>query len=181
MPINPSPSYHGYDVTDYYAVNPDYGTLEDFKHLLEEAHKRGIRVIIDLVLNHTSSQHPWFQKSLQGDQEYKDWYVWSDSDPGTLGPWGATAWYQANNGEYYYAIFWDQMPDLNYANAAVRDGSKKITSFWLEQVGIDGFRLDAVRYMAEDERLADSSSNHLFLEEWGKYYQSSRSANVFRR
>jgi len=172
MPINPSPSYHGYDVTDYYAVNSDYGTMDDFKRLLEEAHKRDIRIIVDLVLNHTSTQHPWYQSSLTSEGDFHDWYVWSETDPGTLGPWGAKAWYRASNGQYYYAIFWDQMPDLNYNTPAVREESKKIASFWLEDVGIDGFRLDAVRYLAEAEKLADASANHLFLEEWGKYYRS---------
>jgi len=172
MPINPSPSYHGYDVTDYYAVNPDYGTMDDFKHLLEEAHKRDIKIIIDFVMNHTSSKHPWFQSALTPGSEYRDWYKWSDTDPGTLGPWGQQAWYRASNGQYYYAIFWDQMPDLNYDNPAVREEMKKITSFWLKDVGIDGFRLDAVRYMVEDNKLADSDSNHAFLEEWGNYYRS---------
>jgi glycosidase len=172
MPINPSPSYHGYDVTDYYAVNPEYGTMEDFKRLLEEAHRRDIRIIMDLVLNHTSSQHPWFQSALTPGSEYREWYVWSETDPGYLGPWGAQAWYRAGNGQYYYAIFWDQMPDLNYNTPAVREESKKIASFWLDEVGVDGFRLDAVRYLAEDEALADSSANHLFLEEWGTYYRT---------
>jgi len=172
MPINPSPSYHGYDVTDYYGVNPDYGTLEDFKRLLDEAHKRDIKIIIDFVMNHTSSRHPWFQSALTPGSEYHDWYKWSDTDPGTLGPWGAKAWYQASNGQYYYAIFWDQMPDLNYDNPAVREEMKKITSFWLTDVGIDGFRLDAVRYLVEDERLADANANHAFLAEWGRYYRS---------
>lgn len=172
MPINPSPSYHGYDVTDYYAVNPDYGTMEDFQHLLEEAHRRDIRVIVDLVLNHTSSRHPWFQAASTPGSEYHDWYVWRENDPGTLGPWGAQAWYRATNGLYYYAIFWDQMPDLNYANPAVQEEAKKITSFWLEEVGVDGFRLDAVRYLAEDEKLADADTNHALLEELGNHYRS---------
>ncbi len=172
MPINPSPSYHGYDVTDYYAVNPDYGTMEDFKRLLEEAHAREIRVIMDLVLNHTSTQHPWFQEALSPDSEYHDWYVWSETDPGFRGPWGARAWYQASNDLYYYAIFWDQMPDLNYENETVHEETKKFTSFWLEEVGVDGFRLDAVRYLAEDEKLADAASTHAYLEEWGEYYRS---------
>ncbi len=172
MPINPSPSYHGYDVTDYYGVNPDYGTMDDFKHLLEEAHKRDIRIIIDLVLNHTSSQHPWFESALTAGSEYHDWYKWSETDPGTSGPWGQQTWYKASNGQYYYAIFWDQMPDLNYDNEAVQEEVKKITSFWLKDVGIDGFRLDAVRYLAEDQKLADASSNHAFLAEWGEYYRS---------
>ena len=172
MPIHPSPSYHGYDVTDYYAVNPDYGTLDDFKHLLAEAHKREIKVIIDLVLNHSSSQHPWFESALTPGSEFHDWYKWSETDPGTPGPWGQQTWYRAGNGQYYYAIFWDQMPDLNYDNESVQEEAKKMASFWLNDVGIDGFRLDAVRYLAEDEKLQDSDSNHAYLEEWGQYYRS---------
>ncbi|HSL29786.1 MAG TPA: alpha-amylase family glycosyl hydrolase, partial [Anaerolineales bacterium] len=172
MPINPSPSYHGYDVTDYYAVNPDYGTMEDFKHLLEEARARDIKIIIDLVLNHTSTQHSWFEAALSAESEYHDWYVWSETDPGFRGPWGAQAWYRASNDLYYYAIFWDQMPDLNYDNPAVQEEAKKMAAFWLEEVGVDGFRLDAVRYLAEDEKLADAESTHAYLEEWGEYYRS---------
>jgi glycosidase len=173
MPIFPSPSYHGYDVTDYYAVNADYGTMEDFKHLLEAAHKRGIRVIIDLVVNHTSAQHPWFQKALQNNLQYKDFYVWSDTDPGGVGPWGQTVWYQAANGKYYYAVFWDQMPDLNFKNPSVVQEVQKITSFWLKDVGVDGFRLDGARYYVEENKtLADAPGNHAFLREWGAYYRS---------
>jgi alpha-amylase len=173
MPINPSPSYHGYDVTDYYAVNPDYGTMDDFKRLLEEAHKRDIRIIIDLVLNHTSAQHPWFKSALTPNSEYRDWYVWSETDPGYLGPWGAQAWHRASNGQYYYGIFWDQMPDLNYDTPAVREEAEKIASFWLDEVGVDGFRLDAARYLVEEEKfLADSPANHEFLAEWGQHYRS---------
>ena len=172
MPIFPSPSYHGYDVTDYYTVNPDYGTMGDFKHLLDEAHKRGIHVIIDLVINHTSAQHPWFQKSLLNDPQYTDWYVWSDTDPGGVGPWGETIWYKASNGKYYYAVFWDQMPDLNFKNQSVLQEIQKITSFWLKDVGVDGFRLDGARYyVEEDKTLADSPANHEFLKEWATSYR----------
>jgi len=172
MPIHPSPSYHGYDVTDYYAVNPDYGTMDDFKNLLEEAHKRDIKIIIDFVMNHTSSKHPWFQQALTPGSPFNDWYVWSETDPGTLGPWNQKVWYRAGNGQYYYAIFWDQMPDLNYEHYAVREEMNKITEFWLRDVGIDGFRIDAVRYMVEDDQLADSEANHAFLEGWGAFYRS---------
>lgn len=175
MPINPSPSYHGYDVTDYSAVNPDYGTMEDFKRLLDEAHKRDIKVIIDLVLNHTSGQHPWFQSALTPDSDYYDWYVWSETDPGTPGAWGQKVWYPASNGQYYHATFWneDGMPDLNYNTPAVREESEKIASYWLEDVGVDGFRLDAARYMVEEGNIpADSKSNHKFWEQWGTYVRS---------
>jgi len=173
MPINPSPSYHGYDATDYYAVNPAYGMLDDFKRLLEEAHKRGIRVTIDLVLNHTSDQHPWFREALKGNPEYKDWYVWSATDPHQPGPWGQQVWYLGPNGEYYYAVFPGGLPDLNYNNPAVRAEAEKIAAFWLKDVGIDGFRLDAARYFVEDGKvLADSAGNHAFIEAWAKTYRA---------
>ena len=83
MPINPSPSYHGYHITNYYDVNHDYGTMNDFKRLLDEAHKRDIKTINDFVINHTSTQHPWIQSALKSGSQYRDWYIWSDRDPGT--------------------------------------------------------------------------------------------------
>lgn len=173
MPINPSPSYHGYHVTDYYDVESDYGTMDDFKNLLEEAHKRDIKIIIDFVLNHTSTQHPWFQSALTPGSPYKDWYIWSETDPGTRGPWNQQVWYRASNGQYFYTVFNDtKIADLNYHNSAVREEAKKITSFWLEDVGVDGFRLDGVRYWVEDTRLADSDANHAYLQEWGEYFRS---------
>jgi len=173
MPINESPTYHGYAITDYFSVESDYGTMDDFKHLLDEAHKRDIKVIMDLVLNHTSDKHPWFQAALTPGSEYRDWYVWQESNPGNRGPWNQTVWYSAPNGKYYYAVFDRGLPDLNYHNPAVRDEAKKITSFWLTDVGVDGFRLDGVRYLVEtNTQLADTDANHQFLEEWGSYYRS---------
>jgi len=172
MPIFPSPAYHGYHVTDYYAVNHDYGTMDDFKHLLQEAHKHDIKVIIDLVLNHTADQHPWFQDAVKPGSKYRDWYVWSDKDPGTRGPWNQQVWHPGPNGDYYYAVYVKEIPDLNYHNQAVRDEAKKITSFWLKDVGVDGFRLDGVRYWVEGDKLADSSANHQFLQEWGNFYRT---------
>lgn len=93
MPMMKSPSYHGYDVTDYYAVEPDYGTMEDFDNFLDAAHERGIKVIIDLVLNHASSQHPWFSQSANNAGGYREWFRWSATNPGTIGPWGQTVWH----------------------------------------------------------------------------------------
>ena len=171
MPIHPSPSYHGYDVTDYYGVNPEYGTTADFKRLVDEAHQRGIRVIIDLVLNHTSSQHPWFIEARDPASERRDWYVWSDTDPGTLGAWGSKAWYPTANG-YYYALFWDQMPDLNYANPEVTAEMESVARYWLEDMNVDGFRLDAARYLVEeDDTLADSPANHAWWENFRLVYK----------
>jgi alpha-amylase len=150
MPIFQSPSYHGYDVTDYYTVNTDYGTNDDFKRLMDEAHQRGIRIIIDLVLNHTSSQHPWFLDSASGpDAEKRDWYIWTDENPGYLGPWGQQVWHEKNS-SYYYGVFWDGMPDLNLENPEVTAALQDIARFWLEEMGVDGIRLDAVKHFVED-------------------------------
>ncbi len=143
MPIFPSPSYHGYDVTDYYSVNPQYGTLDDLKHLVSEAHKRGIRIILDLVINHTSDQNPWFKAAKKDpNSPYRDWYIWSKTNPGYKGPWNETVWHSSTSG-FYYGIFEPFMPDLNYNNPEVTAEITKVYSFWLKDVGIDGFRLDA--------------------------------------
>ncbi|HMN15141.1 MAG TPA: alpha-amylase family glycosyl hydrolase [Bellilinea sp.] len=167
MPIMPSPSYHGYDVTDYKAVNPQYGTLDDFKRLVEECHKRGIKVIIDLVINHTSSQHPWFTAALNGDPAYKDYYVWEQTKPSSGGPLGSNPWHEAANGEYYYGVFWGGMPDLNYKNPAVTREINNITAFWLKETGIDGFRVDAARYLFEDGLVLEDSDNTIrWFQDW---------------
>jgi alpha-amylase len=150
MPIMPSPSYHGYDITDYLAVNPDYGTMQDFKALLEACHARGIRVIIDFVVNHTSSEHPWFQAALKGDPTYKDYYVWQKKDPATNGPWGQDPWHKGTNNEYYYGAFWGGMPDLNYHNPKVIEEVYAVSDYWVKEVGVDGFRIDAARYLFEE-------------------------------
>ncbi len=169
MPIMPSPSYHGYDVTDYQAVNPDYGTLEDFQEMLEACHERGIRVIIDFVVNHTSSEHPWFLSSKEKDSEYRDWYVWSDTRPAQAGPWGQNAWYQSG-GSYYYAPFWSGMPDLNYNQPKGTEAMYDATKFWLD-LGVDGFRVDAARYLVEDGvTLQDSKGSIEWFQNWREYY-----------
>jgi glycosidase len=166
MPINPSPSYHGYDVLDYYAVNPQYGTMGDFKNLLAEAHKRGIRVIIDLVLNHTSSQHPFFVDANSSPQSPpRDWYVWADSNPGSQ-------WYAGTTG-YYYAFFGSDMPDLNYRNSDVTAEMYKVVRYWLKDVGIDGFRIDAANYLIEEgPKLEDTQSTHTWLRSFYTMYKA---------
>src|SRR5574341_710677 len=173
MPINPSPSYHGYDVTDYYAVNPEYGTMDDFKQLLDEAHKRGIRILIDWVLNHTSSQHPWFQEAQDPTSSYRQWYVWSA---------GATAspkWTLGGGGEYYYANFIPEMPDLNYRNPAVVAEMQKVVRFWLQDVGIDGFRLDAAKHIIEDGSIGENTpETHTFYKSLRKFYKGLNSQAV---
>ncbi len=150
MPIFPSPSYHGYDVTDYRDVNPDYGTREVLHALIDSAHARGIKVIIDLVLNHTSSQHPWFvQSSSSSASPFRDWYIWQSTNPGYLGPRGEQVWYRYN-GAYYFALFGSGMPDLNYSNAPVKTEMFDVAKFWLDTMRVDGFRLDAAKYIFEN-------------------------------
>lgn len=173
MPVFPAASYHGYDATDYYSVNPEYGTMEDFKHLLEEAHARGMRVIIDLMLNHTSRDHPWFVEAQNPDSPYRDWYIWAENKPQGRGPDGQMVWHEAPGGDYYYGLFWEGMPDLNYENPEVSAEMKAAARFWLEDVGVDGFRLDAVRYLVEaDGLLADSDANHAWFQEFNTYVKS---------
>lgn len=169
MPIMPSPSYHGYDVTDYRDINPDYGTMDDFRQLLDAAHQRGIVVVIDLVLNHTSTQHPWFIASREGEEQYADWYVWREDDPGTRGPWNQEVWH-SYGGRNYYALFWDQMPDLNYNNPDVTAEMYDVARFWLQDVGVDGFRLDAVMYFVEEgETLMNSEATIAWINDFKAY------------
>lgn len=151
MPINQSPSYHGYDVVDYRSVDDEYGKIEDMKELVAECHKRGIAVIIDLVINHTSSEHPWFKAAASDEDNPKhDWFVWSSQQPDWLGPWGQKAWHgQARQaiGKWYYGVFWHGMPDLNWRNPAVEQEVIDFSRWWLDEIGIDGFRLDAVKLL----------------------------------
>ncbi len=171
MPIFPSPSYHGYDVTDYYDINPDYGTLEDFSNLLDEAHARGIRVIIDLVVNHTSNQHPWFQQAKDPSSPYHDWYIWSENDPGYTGSWGQQVWFPVY-GQYYYSTFTSGMPDLNYNNPEVTAQMEDVVRFWLEDVGVDGFRMDAAKHLIEEGTVqANSASTHHWWKDFRSFYK----------
>lgn len=150
MPVMPSPSYHKYDVTDYCAIDPSYGTLEDFRAFLEKAHGLGIKVILDLVLNHTSNQHPWFQDAKSGaDAAYRDYYNFRDT-PGEG--------YQQIGSSYYECRFVNTMPDLNLDSEAVRAEIVSVMEFWLD-MGVDGFRLDAVT----SYYTGDSAENIAFL------------------
>lgn len=178
MPVMPSPSYHKYDVTDYRNIHPHYGTLDDFKKLVDEAHKRQIKVIIDLVLNHTSREHPWFLSAKQDKQSpYRDYYVWADKDSIkdqvskktiTLDSDNITQWHAVNGdstAEHYYGFFSDHMPDLNFDNQAVRDEMVSIARFWIEEMNVDGFRFDAAKHIYPDDRAVD---NHAF---WDWYHK----------
>jgi glycosidase len=176
MPVFDSPSYHGYDVVDYERIHPDYGTVADFQRLCAEAHRRGMRVIIDLVINHTSAQHPWFVESASSPEApRRDWYMWSPADLGWKQPWdlfSTRATWHERNGAYYYGVFWGGMPDLNLQTPAVREEVKRIASFWLDK-GVDGFRLDAARYLIETgggpKGQADTPETHAFWKEFAAH------------
>ncbi|MEA4915017.1 MAG: alpha-amylase family glycosyl hydrolase [Christensenella sp.] len=200
MPIMPSPTYHKYDVTDYTSVDPAYGTTEDFRALAEACHARGMKLIIDFVMNHTSAKHPWFQQavayyeSLAPNQEpdlaacpYAGYYHFLREKA------GATGWHKAGASEWYYeCVFWDQMPDLALENEAVRQELESAARFWLD-LGADGFRLDAVKEFFSGSHaknietlawfntfvLSVDSNAILVCEDWdtnpvtlAKYYQS---------
>ncbi|HYN23244.1 MAG TPA: alpha-amylase family glycosyl hydrolase, partial [Thermoanaerobaculia bacterium] len=174
MPVAESPSYHGYDVSDYYRVEPDYGTTNDFKRFVAEAHRRGIRVLVDMVLNHASSEHPSFKAALSDTASpYRAWYRFAAA-PAGKGPWGMEAWHKSPvRGEYYYGVFWSGMPDLNFATPAVREEVKKIATFWLRDMGVDGFRLDAIPYLTEEGScLAGCAGTHAFLRDYAAHIQS---------
>ncbi|GGM27403.1 alpha-amylase family protein [Dactylosporangium sucinum] len=156
-PIHPTPGRDdGYDATDFYGVDPRLGTLGDFAELLHEAANRGIKVIIDLVVNHTSDQHPWFQSAVASkDSPYRDWFVWSDTEPSDRyqgmvfpGEQSETWTYHRRARAWYYHRFYDFQPDLNFANPKVREEIKKVLAFWI-QLGVAGFRMDAVPFIIE--------------------------------
>lgn len=175
LPIYPSPLRDdGYDIADYYNVLPTYGDLNNFKELVRQAHERGMRVIADLVMNHTSDQHPWFQSARTSrTSPYRDYYVWSDTDQKykeariifldtEKSNW---AWDEVA-GQYYWHRFYSSQPDLNYDNPAVREEMKKIIRFWMD-MGIDGFRADAVPYLFEREgtNCENLPETHAYLKE----------------
>ena len=159
LPIYPSPLRDGgYDIADYKGVHPDYGSVDDFRSLVDGAHERRMRVIADLVMNHTSSDHPWFQEARSSpDSPKRDWYVWSDTNERYPGARIIFVDTEASNwtwdpvaGQYYWHRFFSHQPDLNYDNPEVQDAMLDVLRFWLE-IGIDGFRLDAVPYLYERE------------------------------
>ncbi|NPC74591.1 alpha-amylase [Corallococcus sp. AB004] len=178
MPVFASPSYHGYDVTDYERIQTAYGSLEDLQRLCDEAHRRGMRVILDFVINHTSSSHPWFVDSASSAQSAKrDWYQWRGNNPAWAQPWDiysqTNTWHQQNSG-WYYGVFWGGMPDLNMQTPAVREEFKRLATLWLQR-GVDGFRLDAARYLIETgggAGQADTPETHAFWKEFSAHVRS---------
>lgn len=151
---------NGYDVADYYTIDPTYGTIDDFKTFLKEAHERGIKVIMDMVLNHTSTEHKWFQEAQKSkDNPYRDYYIWKDRPNNWESFFGGTAWeYDAKTSQYYYHKFDVRMPDLNWQNPKVKAEVKNILHFWLD-MGIDGFRLDVINFLTTDGITVDNPVN----------------------
>jgi glycosidase len=179
MPVAASPSYHGYDATDYYRVNPQYGTNADFKRLVAEAHRRGIRVLVDMVLNHASSEHPYFKDALLNPRSpYRAWFRWSATKPEVKGPWGQEVWHKSPvRDEWYYGVFWQGMPDLNYDTPAVREEAMRIATFWLREMGVDGFRLDAIPYLVEaDGKLSGTPGTHALLRDYAAHVRRTAPA-----
>ena len=166
-PVYASPQVdNGYDISDYQAIEPTYGTMDDFKELLETAHGMGIRVIMDLVLNHTSDQHKWFQESRKSkDNPYRDYYTWRQPKANGKEPnnWGnyfyegkGSAWeFDEQTGEYYLHEYSKHMPSTNWECEALREDMYKMMRWWLD-MGVDGFRLDAVNRLKKHEGLPDS-------------------------
>jgi alpha-glucosidase len=166
-PVYPSPMKDfGYDIADYTDIYPLFGTLKDFEHMTEEVHKRGMKLIIDLVPNHTSDKHPWFLASRSSKNDPKrDWYIWCDPalDGGPPNNWlsvfGGSAWeWDEHTKQYYYHAFLDSQPDLNYRNPEVVKAMKDVMRFWLDR-GVDGFRVDVMWHMIKDVKLRDNPPN----------------------
>ena len=177
LPFYPSPWFDdGYDISDYTSVHPAYGTLKDFKKFLAEAHKRDIKVITELVINHTSSQHPWFERARKAPRgsRYRNFYVWSD-DPNKYSDariifqdYERSNWtWDSEAGQYYWHRFYSNQPDLNFDSPDVREAVKKILDFWLS-MGVDGVRLDAIPYLFEREgtNCENLPETHEFLREF---------------
>ncbi len=165
MPIFASDSYHGYDVTDYRAIEPDYGDDADFDALIAACEARGIKVVLDYVMNHSGSNHPWF-RDARSNGDKRDWYVWRGDDPGWTQPFGSERVWHASGDNFYYGVFWSGMPDLNYRTPAVRTEMTDIARSWLDR-GVAGFRLDAARYLIEssDGGLFEQPETHAFWKE----------------
>ena len=172
---------NGYDVSDYYDIDPMFGSMDDCKELIEKAHNKGIRIIADLVLNHTSDEHPWFIEAKSSlDNKYRDFYIWKQGkevegkevEPTNWASFfGGSAWRKdENTDEYFMKIFSDKMPDLNWENSELRNEMYKMANWWLD-LGIDGFRVDAVAHIARDNTFTDSKLDlyNGYAPDWGKF------------
>ncbi|QOI99676.1 MAG: alpha-glucosidase C-terminal domain-containing protein [Phycisphaeraceae bacterium] len=180
MPIMPATGYHGYDVKDYTAVNPEHGTMEDFTRLVRECERRGIRVILDWVPNHCSWEHPWFVEAMDPNGSTRDWFLWSSERPRWKGAWNQEVWHphpaRGSSGGYYFGLFWKGMPDFNLRNPEATAALFASASFWLRpEVGVSGFRIDAVRHLIEDGEVQESTpETHAWLAAFRRHAESVR-------
>ncbi|MBS4210620.1 alpha,alpha-phosphotrehalase [Bacillus sp. FJAT-50079] len=165
-PIYKSPQHdNGYDISDYYQIYEQYGTMEDFERLLEEAHQRNMKIIMDIVVNHTSTEHEWFQQSKSSkDNPYRDFYIWKDGQPDEAptnwqSKFGGSAWkYDEQTGQHYLHLFDVNQADLNWENDKVRESVYEMMKFWLDK-GVDGFRLDVINLISKDQRFPNDDGS----------------------
>ena len=160
-PIYPSPmADFGYDIADYCGIDPIFGNMSDFDLLLEQVHRRGLRLILDFVPNHTSDQHPWFLESRSSrDNAKRDWYIWRDQPNNWTSNFGGSAWeFDELTRQYYYHSFLKQQPDLNWRNPAVKTAMFDVLRFWLQK-GVDGFRVDVMWMIIKDDQFRDNPPN----------------------
>lgn len=182
-PMFEAPSYHGYDFTEFYQVESDYGTMAEFEAFIQAADAKGMKVILDLVINHISSEHDWFKRSAKGEAPYKDYFIWRDTMPEAGSGWGH-AWsdndqpdavwhYNATRNAYYYAAFGASQPDVNLRHPDVVAEMEKMAKFWLDK-GVAGFRLDAVRFAMEGGPLeqADTDETIAYWQSFNQYVKS---------
>ena len=167
---------NGYDISDYYNIDPNYGTMADFEEMLSEAHKRGLKIVMDIVVNHSSTENEWFKKSEVGDTEYKDFYIWKDAVDGKeptnwQSKFGGNAWqYSEKRGQYYLHLFDVTQADLNWENENVRKKVYEMIRFWLNK-GVDGFRLDVINLISKDQRFPnDDGSDTRFVPDGRRFY-----------
>ena len=167
---------NGYDISDYYDIDPNYGTMADFEEMLSEAHKRELKIVMDIVVNHSSTENEWFKKSESGDPEYKDFYIWKDAVDGKeptnwQSKFGGNAWqYSEKRGQYYLHLFDVTQADLNWENENVRKKVYEMIKFWLNK-GVDGFRLDVINLISKDQRfLNDDGTDTRFVPDGRRFY-----------
>lgn len=172
MPIFKATSYDGYDVEDYLEVESEYGTLDDLRQLLSLTSQRGMRVVLDFPINHTSVNHPWFiQASSQNPGSLKSWYIWRSTNPGDYSPYGGPLWHASGN-EYYYALYSKGKPDLNFRNDEVTNAIKEISDFWINEQGVDGFRMEGAGALIEEgDAIMFSNANLIW---WRDYFSFVR-------
>lgn len=187
MPMMESPSYHGYDIKDYYSVDKEYGTTADFVRFMTECRARNIRVILDFVPNHCSSEHPWFLEAQDPKSKKRDWFIWSKTLPTWKGPWNQEVWHPTPppdgagkrpdgvtpGAPYYYGIFSPVMPDLNYRNPEVTREMFNVLQYWMKDMQVDGFRLDAIRHLIEKDSVQENTpETHEWLKKYLKHTKS---------